>query len=313
MKSIRLKSYGKVNLTLDVLGKYEDGFHQVEMIMQAVGLHDEIFFRWWEEKDGDFSIDIHTNKYYLPVDESNIAYRAASLVYEKYYKHKRGRLRIDIKKNIPVAAGMAGGSSNCAAVILALNSLWDLNLSLESMLDLGGQLGSDVPFLVMANGRGNAVLHHSLGEDLKKCGTCVVARGRGTQIDKIRALDAQLLISKPPISVSTKEVYGGLKLDEIVCRPKNNNVIEALKRGIVDVSFARANMYNVLESYTLQRYDIVKKTKEKMQELCKKGFVMMSGSGPTIFGIVPNRQELEEGYKKLKSINKETYITRTMV
>ncbi len=313
MKSIKLKAYGKINLTLDVVGKYDDGFHKLEMIMQAVHLADDILIRWWENNDSPvIDIELKTNKYYISVDQRNLAYKAAQLVIEKHFNDKGGKLRIDIGKKLPVAAGMAGGSSDCAAVMLGLNHIWNLGLSLEELCKLSEELGSDIPFSIISNAKGNKALDKSIREN-KMASFCAIARGKGTEIEPIKPLDSLILVSKPPISVSTKEVYQGLVLNEIIKRPNNEGVIKALEEESLTVEYARKTMVNVLETYTLNKYKLVCQTKEEMKKACKNSFFMMSGSGPTVFGLIPNEKELKVGFYKLKSVNRETYMTRTMV
>ena len=158
MKRIHVKSYAKINLSLDVLRRLENGYHEVEMVMQQILLHDEVDVKW-KESDEPFRIVLQTNRPYLPVDERNLAYKAAQLMHEQYGEGRTGSLRIDIKKRIPVAAGLAGGSGNGAAVIHGLNSLWNLGLDVSSLNQIGSKLGSDVPFCIM----GQAKMNRSLG------------------------------------------------------------------------------------------------------------------------------------------------------
>lgn len=311
MKSIRIKAYAKINLSLDVLKRLETGYHQVEMVMQQIELHDEVYLRWFEDSNLDgVDIKLKTNKYYLPTDERNLAYKAAQLMAETYGKDKKGTIRIDICKNIPVAAGMAGGSSNGAAVIHGINALWGLDKNLEELCKVGAKLGADVPFTLMGQAKANKSLGQKMNSD-KLATCCAFATGIGTDLEVISPFKADILLSKPPISVSTPEVYKGMELDKIQTRPNNEEMIQGLRDG--DRKKVTDNMVNVLEQYTLKAYDVVADTKEKMKKACPNANVLMSGSGPTIFGVVSSQSELEKGYEILKKVNGETYKTRTII
>lgn len=311
MKSIRIKAYAKINLSLDLLKRLETGYHQVEMVMQQIELHDEVYLRWFEDSNLDgVDIKLKTNKYYLPTDERNLAYKAAQLMAETYGKDKKGTIRIDICKNIPVAAGMAGGSSNGAAVIHGINALWGLDKNLEELCKVGAKLGADVPFTLMGQAKANKSLGQKMNSD-KLATCCAFATGIGTDLEVISPFKADILLSKPPISVSTPEVYKGMELDKIQTRPNNEEMIQGLRDG--DRKKVTDNMVNVLEQYTLKAYDVVADTKEKMKKACPNANVLMSGSGPTIFGVVSSQSELEKGYEILKKVNGETYKTRTII
>ena len=311
MKGIRLKAYAKVNLSLDVLGKTDNGYHQVEMIMQQIKLSDDVYIRWFPDKYADdISIILKTNRYYLPMDSRNLAFKAAMLMADRVGHNLRGTVRIDIKKNIPVAAGLAGGSANGAAVIHGLNVLWEAGFTLDKLCKLGSELGSDVPFTVMGQARGNRELIRIFGND-SLSSTCALAFGTGTELKAIKPLKSPILLSKPPISVSTAEVYQGLDKEAIERRPDNKAMETGLFTG--NMELVKENMINVLESYTLSNYTQVRETKEKMIEVCPKASILMSGSGPSVFAVSEDEEELQRGYDILKEINKETYLTRTIV
>lgn len=338
MEKLRLRAYGKINLTLDVLGKYQNGYHEVSMIMQQISLYDDVLVRWYpsleypykkisksldekykiEDLLCDIKIKVGTNRYYIPTDNRNLAYKAVEVLADKINNNEikiktkplKGTVRIDIKKRIPVAAGLAGGSSNCAAVLHGLNKLWNLGLSLEELCSIGETLGADVPFCLM----GQAKINLCLGEKVTSSNlatTAALATGTGTELEPIESLDAFILLSKPPMSVSTAEVYGNLNIKTIEKHPDNLQMIEGIKERNLDK--IRVNAINVLEEYTLKKYDRVRETKEKMVEACPQGIVTMSGSGPTVICIANEISNIEEGYLIMKSINKETYKTRTMV
>lgn len=310
MKSIRINAYAKVNLSLDVIRRLENGYHQVKMVMQQIKLCDEVLIRWFPKEEKGIDILLKTDKYYLPTDERNLAYKAAVIMRNRFAESRNGTVRIDIKKNIPVAAGLAGGSSNGAAVLHGLNMLWGLQLSLADLCEIGAELGSDVPFTVMGQAKANKVLYEVFKGD-RLAATCAVAEGTGTKLYPLPAVKGDILLSKPPISVSTGEVYQHLKLDEIKKRPNNDEMVDAIEKR--DIKSIQRNMVNVLEEYTLTRYDIVGRTKEKMIKNCPDAKVLMSGSGPSIFALAESKENLKEGYRILKDRNKETYLTRTII
>lgn len=313
MKQIQIRSYGKINLCLDVLRRLENGYHEVEMVMQQILLHDNVSVKW--KKAGDESrayefpiaIEVSTNRPWLPTDERNLAYKAAALMAKLYGGQRRGKIRIDIKKRIPVAAGLAGGSGNGAAVIHALNALWELKLNVSELCDVGRQLGSDIPFSIM----GQAKTNFSLGLSRDPLAAhCAVARGTGTDLEPLeKGLRSHLILTKPPIGVSTAEVYQGLRLDQIKAHPDIEELVDALAKKRFKT--IQKNMVNVLENFTLTRYPNVMHTKNKVQSLLKKNPVLMSGSGPTIFALCRNREEAQLACETLKAYYKETFWTRT--
>lgn len=305
MKRIHVKSYAKVNLTLDVLRRLENGYHEVEMIMQQILLNDEVDVKWKEGGD-DFTIELRTNRSYLPTDERNLAYKAAQLMYDLYGEGRRGVMRIDIKKRIPVAAGMAGGSGNGAAVLHAVNYLWGLGLDVEALNQAGSRLGSDVPFCIM----GQAAMNKELGLTDDPLAThCAVASGTGTNLRPVKGLASHLVLSKPSIGVSTAEVYQGLDLPSIKEHPDTEEMLAALEEE--NPEKICSNMINLLETFTLQRYPVVMQTKERMQELLGKERVLMSGSGPTVFGLCSSKEEAQRISEHMMQYNKESFWTRT--
>ena len=305
MKRVTIKSYAKVNLSLDVLRRLENGFHEVEMVMQQILLHDDVSVKWEAGGEG-FSLSLGTNRSYLPVDERNLAYKAAVLMHDLYGNDLKGSLRIDIKKRIPVAAGMAGGSGNGAAVLHALNYLWGLKLNVQELNAVGSRLGSDVPFCIMGQAKMNKIL--GLAED-PLAAHCAVARGTGTDLEPIKGLQSHMVLSKPSIGVSTAQVYQGLKLDEITEHPDTDEMIEALKAE--DREKICKNMINLLENFTLKEYANVVCTKENLQELLGENNVLMSGSGPTVFGLCDSREQAQQVCRIMEQYNKESFWTRT--
>lgn len=284
MNSIELKSRAKINLSIDVLGKRQDGYHLVEMIMQTIDLFDIIKIFSLNED----TIIINSDSKDIPMDSSNIVYKAASLIKQEF-NIKRG-IKIYIEKNIPVAAGMAGGSSNAAAVLVGLNKLWDLNLSKNKLKDIGLELGADVPFCI----EGEASLAENIGEKL-------------TKIDGL-SQDAFILVCKPELFVSTKEVYEAVDSKIIKKRPDNKLLIKMLKEN--NIELLSKNMYNVLECVTKEKYPIINEIEETMMSNKALG-AMMSGSGPTVFGLYDDEDDAEKCKKILLENFKQVYLVKS--
>ena len=281
MNSITLKSRAKINLSIDVLGKRQDGYHLVEMIMQTIDLYDLIEIN---EKDND-QITIKSTSDEIPLDCNNLVYKAANLI-KKTFNINKG-VEIHIKKNIPVAAGMAGGSSNAAAVLVGLNKLWNLNLSNQQLEKIGLKLGADVPFCI----NGGAVLASGIGEEL-------------TPIKGLTK-DVCILVCKPDLFVSTKEVYECIDSKDIDKRPNNKFLIECLKNE--DTRQLAENMFNVLEGVTMDKHPVIQQIKDIMKNNRALG-AMMSGSGPTVFGLYENREDAVKCKAILEKQFKQTFV-----
>ncbi len=279
---IKLKALAKINLGLDVLGRRENGYHDVRMIMQSIYLYDHVTI----EKQAEPGIQLVTNLHYLPVDEKNIAYKAAKMLMEEF--QIAGGVKIILEKHIPVAAGMAGGSSNAAAVLVGMNRLFELNLSQQELMDRGVQLGADVPYCVM---RGT-----------------VLAEGIGEVLTPLAPLPkCYILIAKPAISVSTKVVYEKLDSKKIEDHPDIDAIIAGLEEQ--NLEKVAASMGNVLERVTVDDYPIIDDIKKVMMEAGALN-AMMSGSGPTVFGIFADKKTAKEAQKKVRSSNltKQVYV-----
>ena len=278
------KAPAKINLVLDALHKREDGFHEVEMIMTMVDLADRLEM----EPLARDQIIISSQVGYIPLDAKNLAFQAAQLIKERY-QVKQG-VYIHLDKKIPVAAGLAGGSSDAAATLRGLNRLWNLNISEHELCELGAELGSDVPFCVT--------------------GGTALATGRGERLQPI-SIPPQcwVVLAKPPINVSTADVYGKFRVNKVEQHPSVQNMINALDSG----SFTEMcdSLGNVLESVTLQLYPEVKQLKESMIRLGADG-VLMSGSGPTVFGLVSKEAKLSRIYNGLRGFCKEVYVVRML-
>lgn len=280
--TVTLKALAKINLGLDVLGRRDNGYHDVRMVMQTIYLYDNVTLT----KKKDAGIQMETNLPYLPVDQKNIAYKAARILIDEFGIQEGVHIKLD--KHIPVAAGMAGGSSNAAAVLVGMNRLFQLGLSQTQLMDRGVQLGADVPYCVM---RGTAL-----------------AEGIGEQLSSLPPLPkCYILIAKPGISVSTKVVYEALDAKEIVEHPDIDGVLEGLEKQ--DIHKVAASMGNVLESVTIEKYPIIETIKNAMKETGALN-AMMSGSGPTVFGIFEDRKVAKAAQQKLKNMDiaKQVYL-----
>ena len=308
MDTLQLRSYGKINLSLDVKGVLEDGFHEVEMVMQQILLCDDININWTPSTGKELNISIATNRHYLPTDERNLAYKAALLMKEAYGSDIGGDLNIYIKKRIPVAAGLAGGSGNGAAVLHGLNVLWNLGLDVKGLCKIGTKLGSDVPFCIMGQAAENINLKDRFADDPLAC-HCALATGTGTDLKPLQGLKSHLVLSKPPISVSTAEVYKGIDSVDIPSRPDTEEMIRGLETK--DLDLIVKNMINVLENFTFKQYPIVVYTKNKIQTACNPKAVLMCGSGPTVFGLTDSREHAKAACEILKADNRESFWTRT--
>lgn len=283
MDKLELKALGKINLGLDVLGRRENGYHDVRMVMQTVYLYDQIRI----ERKRESGISIFTNLYYLPVNENNLAYQAAELLMTEF--GIQDGVKISLDKHIPVAAGMAGGSADAAAVLFGINRMFTLGLTQKELMERGVKLGADVPYCIM---RGT-VLAEGIGEEL----TPLAPMPR-----------CYVLIAKPPVSVSTKLVYEKLDSHEIEEHPDIDGIIEGLKKR--DLSFVASCMGNVLEKVTIEEYPVIEKIKEVMK---REGALnaMMSGSGPTVFGLYSDRGKARNAAFRIKErqLARQTYVT----
>lgn len=275
------KGYAKINLTLDVLGKRKDGYHDLVSIMQTVDLYDTLTFF-----PLDSGIELTSDCNSLPNDERNLAYKAALLLQQR--TGFAGGVKIELIKRIPLMAGLAGGSADAAAVLRGLNRLWNLRLKYEELWELACELGSDVPFCL--NG-----------------GTCL-AEGRGEILTPLKLKQpVWLLLLKPEIAVSTKNVYQALDLKKLQKRPNQKKMQQALENG--DLSMLALNLVNVLEIVTLASYPELKGYKQDLQKLGATG-VLMSGSGPTIFALAESREQAEGWKEQIHSKMESIIVTR---
>lgn len=288
IKHLRLKAYGKINLGLDVLRRREDGYHEVRMIMQTVGVFDQIDLVRRPQPD----IQVQTNLYYLPVNENNLVYKAAKLLMDEFSIQEGVSIRL--QKYIPVAAGMAGGSSDAAAVLVGMNKMFGLGLTTEDLMERGVRLGADVPYCIL---RGTA-LSEGIGEIL-------------TPLPPVP--QCQVLIAKPGINVSTKFVYENLHANCL--KPEQHPDIDAMIAAIRDSDIRRIAdaMGNVLETVTIRKHPVIQTIKDLMLEYGAIGS-MMSGSGPTVFGLFTNPMAARNAYEELRfgrnsGLAKQIYLT----
>ena len=284
MDTIRLKARAKINLGLDVVRRREDGYHEVKMVMQMLRLYDQIDI----EKTQESGILVRSNLSFLPTDERNIAYKAAKVMIDQFGLEQGVIIRIE--KHIPVAAGMAGGSTDCAAVLYGMNKLFGLRLNQKKLRELGVKLGADVPYCLMRQ----TALSEGIGEIL-------------TPISPLQ--DCPILIAKPSVSVSTRHVYEHLKLDEQTMHPDIDGIVTALADG--DLYGVTDRMANVLETVTVPEHPVIV---EIMKQLRASGAVnaLLSGSGPTVFGIFDDEEKAKKACEDMKAsgLARQIYLTR---
>ncbi len=283
MKDISVKALAKINLGLDVVRRREDGYHEVRMIMQTIHLFDRLEI----SKNTSGQITMETNLAFLPTNENNLVCKAAKLLTDEF--GIKDGVHVWLHKHIPVAAGMAGGSTDAAAVLYGMNRIFNLGLSKEELMERGVKIGADVPYCVM---RGTA-LAEGIGEKLTKLPPMV---------------KCPVLIAKPQINVSTKFVYENLKLDADTAHPDIDRLVADIREK--NLTKIAADMGNVLETVTIPAYPVIADIKENMLQ---NGAVnaMMSGSGPTVFGLFEKEADAVQAYEAMKrsGLAKQIYLT----
>ena len=304
-QEIELRSYAKINLALDVTGIRPDGYHGVETIMQRVSLFDLVRIRWEESgqepaaDEDPVKIILTTTKPYLPTDRRNLAYQAAQAMLERAEtcgQKKTGVLTIQIEKRIPVAAGLGGGSSNCAAVLIGLNRLWKLRQSTRKLCAVAEQMGSDIPFCVLVQNT--------------SC-RCALGSGRGEKLQMLKyPLRKYLVLAKPAFGVSTREVFAGIDDCVIEERPDMKQLREALMHRKDEAIYR--GMVNVLETYTLPHYPRVRELKERIASTDGVRKVLMSGSGPTVIGVYDTFRAAKHACSQIRKAGFEAYWADTM-
>lgn len=288
MESITLQAYAKINLGLDVIRKRRDGYHEVKMIMQNISLSDTLDLRKATGSEIELCSATGEDVPEVPMNADNLIYKAIQMLKDEF-QIKEGVHAI-LTKRIPVAAGMAGGSTDAAAALKGMNQLFELGLSEQELCERGVKLGADIPYCIM----GGTALSEGIGEKL-------------TALPEIP--DCWILIAKPPIAVSTGFVYGNLKVKELAEHPDIDGMVEAIKSrnlgGIVD------RMGNVLETVTIPAYPVIETIKDQMLEHGAEN-ALMSGSGPTVFGIFKDEQVAREAGTAIgeAELSKQIYLTR---
>lgn len=282
MPDMRLEAHAKINLSLDIVGKREDGYHLLEMVMQEIELHDVV-----EVEKADKGITLSCSKEYIPCNSKNTAYKAAEMMIERFGID--GGVRISIEKNIPVAAGLAGGSTDAAAVIRGMNEVYGLGLSMKEMMDLGLKVGADVPYCLV----GGTALCSGIGEVVKP-------------LKPFSGVD--ILLVKPAFGVSTKDAYMGFELDKVKRHVSTRRLISAMDMRNLDA--VAYNMRNLLENVTLRKHPILKTIKESLSEHGAIG-TLMSGSGPTVYGIFSNAEDARKAEGFFRDKYREVILTKT--
>ncbi len=278
-----LKAHAKINLSLDIVGKREDGYHLLEMVMQSLELHDEITLTQIDE-----GISLTCNKKYVPEDQRNIAFKAAQMLMDEK-KIKKG-IRIEITKNIPVAAGLGGGSSNAAAVLLGMNEIFGLAMSQKELMDMGLRLGADVPYFLV--------------------GGTALCKGVGEEVIPLKPFKDQIiLLIKPSFGVSTKEAYGLFSIDKVKRHVDTLELIDAMNH----LDYQKMSYYqrNLLENVVLRKYPILKNVKKTLKRY-GASTTLMSGSGSTIFGIFENAKAAENAATALDKGGNTVILTKTI-
>lgn len=282
MNRITLKAYAKINLGLDVVRRLENGYHEVRMVMQNIDLYDKVNI--YRNRTGE--IKVNTNLGFLPTGPDNLVYKAAALLKDEF--NIKDGVTLDLYKFIPVAAGMAGGSTDAAAVLKGMNKMFNLGLSDEELMVRGAKLGADIPYCIM----GGTALAEGIGEVLTKlpdCPSCYV------------------VIGKPPISVSTKYVYEHLVLDENTVHPDIDGIVDSINNG--NIYGVADRLSNVLESVTETAYPIIGRIKTRMMDMGALNSIM-SGSGPTVFGLFDDLEKANacKEVLKMERLTRNTYV-----
>lgn len=282
MEELTMESYGKINLCLDVLYKREDGYHELNTVMQQISLKDKLTFREIES-----GIKLESFGLKIPLDSTNLVYKAWE--YLKDLSGVEKGIHIIIEKNIPVAAGLAGGSSNAAATLKALNQLWNLNLSLEELMKIGGKIGADIPFCLL--------------------GGTALAQGIGDVLTPLKSFnDIHILLGNPGIGVSSEYAYSKINLEE-KDHLDISKLIEYMDKK--DIKSVASSLENIMETFIIEEHPIIQGIKDNMISSGALG-TLMSGSGPTVFGIYQDEESIIEAKKKLLKIIDKVYICKTM-
>ena len=284
MDKLQLKAYGKINLALDVLRKREDGYHDLDMIMQMVDVYDDIII----EKNNNKDIVVKTDKAVLSNGKDNLAYMAAKTLMDEFGISQG--VVITINKRTPIAGGMAGGSSDCATTMIGINQMFNLGLDKKALMERGVKLGADVPYCIL--------------------GGTAIARGIGEVLTPLKTPpQCHVIIAKPPVSVSTAFVYGHIRPNQLKKHPDVEKMVEAINNQ--DLKMLASLLSNVMEEVTIPEYPIIQDIKEVMLENGALNSIM-SGSGPTAFGLYDDKESAEKTVELLKEkkLTEQLYLTK---
>ena len=283
MERISINAMAKINLGLDVLRRRENGYHDVKMVMQTVNIYDTLDFVKKEEP----GIVVKVDAMELPTDENNLIYKAAKLLYERCQMEEG--VEITLTKRIPIAAGMAGGSTDAAAALVGINRLFNLGLTMDELKEIGVKIGADVPYCI----EGGTALSEGIGEILTKLHD---------------APDCFVVVAKPEISVSTKYVYENLHANELKYHPDIDGMVEAIREGNLDGVCSR--MENVLETVTENKYPIISQIKKLLKDAGAENS-LMSGSGPTVFAIFKEEEMAKKALEmvEMSGLAKQSFVT----
>jgi 4-diphosphocytidyl-2-C-methyl-D-erythritol kinase len=284
MDRLYTKAMGKINFSLDAINKRTDGYHNLKMVMQTVELHDILEIRKVENE-----ITVICENSLVPANDSNIAYKAARALCD--YTNLNLNVSIHIDKNIPVAAGMAGGSSDAAAVLKGINELFSLNLNMNELMKIGKTIGADVPYCL--------------------CGGTMLAEGIGDVLTPLAPLNGvNIVLVKPRIEVSTAWVFRNFINSDVIERPDTDALISALKKN--DLKAIGSKLANVLESVTVKAYPIINEIKATLLDCGALGSIM-SGSGPTVFGIFEDYASAQKAFAEISEMRQlDCYLTKTI-
>jgi len=285
MNFIKVRAHGKINLGLDIVRKREDGYHDVRMIMQTVGIFDGISINRRPSKSSE--ITVSTNLKFLPTDGNNLAVKAARVLMDEF--NITDNIDISIKKMIPVSAGMAGGSADCAAIFRGLNKMYDLGLTNEDLKIRGVRLGADVPYCIEEG----TFLSEGIGDIL-------------TMLPPMP--DCGIILVKPHVNISTKFVYEHMNVAAIKNHPDIDGMVGALLKG--DIYGITNRMSNVMELFTASEYPVIEEIKAKLMDLGALNSIM-SGSGSTVFAIFDDPERCKNAYNVMKQsgLGRQVYIT----
>ena len=310
-EQVQRKAFAKINLSIDVLRKRSDGYHDVCMVMQQVNLFDVITIVRDRTISG-LSLIVHSRAGEIPADESNLAHRAAHLMKTRYPDAIPDGVRMELEKNIPIAAGLAGGSADAAAVFLGMNELWSLSLSPETLMELGAELGADVPFCVM----GQLAVQDRFSSQSGALSTCALAEGIGEKLTPLPPFKGWVILAKPPVPVSTALVYRTLKIDDIQRRPDTEDLIRGLSTN--EFNQIKGGMYNVLQEVSAKIEPAVQTLLDEIGQIVREQSLgddvhtMMSGSGPTVFVIATKKEPLLSLFQSLKGRQIDTFLVELL-